>query len=165
MRPSPHPSMSGRPRPLPVRLSSLNKQTRSWRRPRPLPPSAGRSSPMAFQICNFLTCRLQSRRDNGGRGQARDCLGEQTGPRPPLRCSTSYSSHFLLPSQYISPRNATVPFYCHSRGVDSPRTFVLNLHSDEALSREIIGRRCRTARIHMLLASVSPAAPRAICTL
>lgn len=53
------------PLPLPVCLSSLNKQTRSscqlWPTPRPR-LSQSPLAPMASEICNFLTCRLQEPR-------------------------------------------------------------------------------------------------------
>lgn len=53
-----------RPVPLSVRLSSLNKQTRSSCQlcPSPTPDLLNQSQPVlaAFQICNFLTHRLQS---------------------------------------------------------------------------------------------------------
>lgn len=73
----------GRPLPLPVRLSSRNKQTRSSCQacppppplPRPLAPANRDLSTMAFQICNLLTYRLQSREGGGGDNGSADRPG------------------------------------------------------------------------------------------
>ncbi len=70
----------GHPLPLSVRLSSLNKQTRSscQLRASPTPDLLNQSQPvlLVFQICNFLTHRLQSNDAQSGMGHHRNKYGQ-----------------------------------------------------------------------------------------
>lgn len=87
IRPSPHPSPSaGHSHSLSVFHHSISKPDPHVKPvpspPPPLAPANRDLSSMAFQICNFLTHRLQSRGNNGGADRLGIVSGTNTASAP-----------------------------------------------------------------------------------